>query len=303
MKRRSDNLVLYHAVSSYQLLEVLLHRLLFHREDRALLLLPDFITGKYPRYKKLVSLGLFDEVILFPYLQIPHREESAVRADAIRHNNRLIPHSLGDFSRIYVAGAHFYFTLCLLEEGIPFVFFEDAAGMLSRAEELYRTVAARFPIHAEIARRNGLFDGSNPLISRILCLESAQTSPPPGSRRENFSVEEALESLSGPLRKKLLRFFLRCPIRAEGDAILLTQHFANQGLMTPEQQKQLYRQLQDTELAGLRLIVKKHPDDILDYRDIFPDAQILREVFPAELLPYVFRKTPELLYTFDSTGC
>lgn len=51
--RADAPLVLYHAVSSYQLLEVMLHRLQFHSRDRAVLLLPDFITRKYPQYRKL----------------------------------------------------------------------------------------------------------------------------------------------------------------------------------------------------------------------------------------------------------
>ena len=45
--------VLYHAISSYQLLEVMLHRLLFHPENRAVLLLPDFIVEKYPQWPLL----------------------------------------------------------------------------------------------------------------------------------------------------------------------------------------------------------------------------------------------------------
>ena len=49
MNRALGEGVLYHAVSSYQLLEAMLHRRLFHREERATLLLPDFIVGKYPQ--------------------------------------------------------------------------------------------------------------------------------------------------------------------------------------------------------------------------------------------------------------
>lgn len=64
-------LVLYHAVSSYQLLEVMLHRMQVHLEDRAILLLPDFIVEKYPQYKKLRTMGFFHRVYLLPYLHIP----------------------------------------------------------------------------------------------------------------------------------------------------------------------------------------------------------------------------------------
>ena len=42
-------MVLYHAVSSYQLLEVMLHRMVYHPMEKAVLLLPDFIVGKYPQ--------------------------------------------------------------------------------------------------------------------------------------------------------------------------------------------------------------------------------------------------------------
>ncbi len=53
MNRALGEGVLYHAVSSYQLLEAMLHRRLFHREERATLLLPDFIVGKYPQWQRL----------------------------------------------------------------------------------------------------------------------------------------------------------------------------------------------------------------------------------------------------------
>ena len=46
MRRTWDEPVLYHAVSSYQLLEVMLHRLLVYPGRRAALVLPDFIQEK-----------------------------------------------------------------------------------------------------------------------------------------------------------------------------------------------------------------------------------------------------------------
>ena len=72
------SMILYHAVSSYQLLEAMLHRMLYHETARAVLLLPDFITRKYPQYQKLAAKHFFDEVYLFPYLHIPHREEKKI---------------------------------------------------------------------------------------------------------------------------------------------------------------------------------------------------------------------------------
>ena len=295
--------VLYHAVSSYQLLEVLLHRLLCHPAERAVLLLPDFITDKYPRYRALASRRFFDEVHLFPYRHIPHREEAQVFADAARACRAALPLPLAAYRPVYVAGAHFYFSLCLIRERLPFFFFEDAAGMLSRAEELYRPLLKTYPVHAAIARKYGLFDGSGPCVRGVYCLKRAQTADVSGSFYRDFSVEEALEQLDPRRRRTLVRLFLRRRIRTGAQAILLTQHFAGLGILTGEEQRRLYERLRDGPLRGLRLLIKKHPDDATDYAAIFPQADILRAVFPSELLPYAFRhRPPEAVYTFSSTG-
>lgn len=296
-------MVLYHAISSYQLLEVMLHRMAFHQREKAVLILPDFIVGKYPQYRKLASRRFFDEVYLFPYLHIPHRDEERILQDVIRFYKEKIPYDISSFSEVYIAGAHFYFSLYLLHCRIPFAFFEDAAGMLSRPEELHRALSKKFPVHAAIARKYGLYDGSHPLVRRIICLKRAQMRDVSGEKYVDFPVEEALQALPETKREKLIRFFLRRRLGAKAQAVLLTQHFANLGLMSEEEQKRLYERLRDGALRGVRLIVKPHPDDTLDYREIFPDAYVIRQIFPAELLPYVFREKPEVLYTFDSTGC
>ena len=299
----SDNAesVLYHAVSSYQLLEVMLHRLIVHSCERAVLLLPDFITEKYPQYKKLGRF--FDRVCLFPYLHIPHGTEERILADTPRHVQALFPAGLSAFSRIYTAGAHFYFSLYLIQNRLPFVFFEDAAGMLSRADELFQTLSAKFPIHAEIAEKYGLFDASQPLIRRIICLKRIQTRDVSGDRYQDFSVEDALLTLPDRQRNALIRFFLRHRIRTDAEAILLTQQFAGLGLLRREEQIRLYENLRDGVLRGVRLIIKKHPDDPLSYASVFPGVTVIKEIFPAELLPFVFRNKPEIVYTWDSTGC
>ena len=151
-------LVLYHAVSSYQLLEVMLHRMIFHKKDRAVLILPDFIVSKYPQYKKLETEKFFHEVYLFPYLFIPHREEDLILKDVTQYYHQMIPYSITDFSNIYVAGAHFYFSLYLIKNQIPFFFFEDAAGIISRSKQLYQILLKKFPVHAKIAQKYGLYE-------------------------------------------------------------------------------------------------------------------------------------------------
>lgn len=295
--------VLYHAVSSYQLLEVMLHRLTYHPKKWAVLVLPDFIIKKYPQVQKLKSEHFFDDVILFPYLQIPHVSEKQVLRDVMTCYEQAVPYDIETFSEIYLAGAHFYFSLFLIQEQIPFSFFEDAAGMLSRWEELYGAMSQKYPLHAEIARKYGLYDGSNPFVRRVICLKKAQAQQSSDSKHVNFSVEDTLQALPARERKNVLRFFLKHTLRGKADAILLTQHFANLGIMSETEQRQLYERLRDGILSGLTLMIKPHPDDTLDYRKIFPKASVIREIFPSELLPYVFHKKPDVIYTWNSTGC
>ena len=299
---RPADRVLYHAVSSYQLLEVLLHRMVRRPGSGAVLILPDFITRKYPHYHRLARGGFFDKVYLLPYLRIPHTDESTVTAAVAQWYDQTVPYALEDFSAVYLAGAHFYFSLLPIRRSVPFVFFEDAAGMLSRPQALYRPLARDFPLHAAIALRYGLFDGSNPLVLRRICLRRAQAEGFCPDGAEDFCVEDVLEALPPQARRKIVRLFLRRRIHTRAQAILLTQRFAGLGVMDPPQQRALYTRAAE-QLHGIRLIVKPHPDDTLDYRPIFPHAQILRQKFPSELLPYVFTRSPTQIYTFDSTGC
>lgn len=74
-------------------------------------------------------------------------------------------------------------------------------------------------------------------------------------------------------------------------------------MMSEAEQKRLYERLRDGPLQGIPMVIKPHPDDTIDYGEIFPGAEIIRKPFPSELLPYVFCQKPEVIYTFDSTGC
>lgn len=116
-------------------------------------------------------------------------------------------------------------------------------------------------------------------------------------------MEEVLEHLPPHKREKVIRFFLPQKIPGGADAVLLTQQFSNQGLLSQEQQLRLYRQLRQEALRNVSLIIKKHPDDHQSYKEIFPDAVEIPWVFPAELLPYVLENKPSHLYTWDSTAC
>lgn len=304
MRRTWDEPVLYHAVSSYQLLEVMLHRLLVHPGRRAALVLPDFIQEKYPQWKALESQGFFHWVRLFPYLTIPHRGKDQVAADALAAYDALSLPPLEDFAALYIAGAHFYFSLCPLERGLPFSLLEDAAGTLCSPQLQAAILARKFPRHAALAQELGLFSGENPLVREQICCVKAQENPAALSEKaRDFSVEKALQDISPWQRRKVVRFFLPGKIRTQADTILLTQQFSGLGLLTEAQQLSLYRQLGEGLFRERSLLVKKHPDDRLSYEEVFPGAQVVERPFPAELLPYVFAgRRPQRVAAFGSSS-
>ena len=164
-------MVLYHAISSYQLLEVMLHRYWNHRKEKAVLILPDFIQDKYPQYRSLENKNFFDRVVLFPYTQILHTGEMEIFHSVKAVCEKTFPCRLSEFHKIYVAGAHFYFSLYLIKMKIPFIIFEDAAGMLSHPEVLLEGLKKNYPVQAQIAVKYGLFTGDNPYISSVICLK------------------------------------------------------------------------------------------------------------------------------------
>ena len=114
---------------------------------------------------------------------------------------------------------------------------------------------------------------------------------------------DPLRALPRGERGRLCRFFLPRPVRTKAQVVLLTQQFSNLGMLGEEQQRALYRSLAEGPLKGVPLLVKKHPDDPLDYQEVFPGAQIVSTPFPAELLPYFFRgRRPRQVWAFGSTA-
>lgn len=295
-------MVLYHAISSYQLLEVMLHRYWNHRKEKAILILPDFIQNKYPKYHNLEKKKFFDKVILFPYTKIPHDGEEEIFRSVKAICEKQFPYKLSEFHKIYVAGAHFYFSLYLIKMKIPFIFFEDAAGILSHPEILREGLQRKYPVQEKIAVKYGLFTGENRYITSVICMRKAQAKSFRGKRYVNFSVEDALKSLSFWQLNRFRSLFLSKKIRTNAQVIVLTQQFANLGIMTQKEQEGIYCLLYERKLKDYRLLVKTHPDDRTDYHRIFHGAQVIHEIFPSEFLPYVFYKSPQIVCTLTSTS-
>lgn len=295
-------MILYHAISTFQLLECIVHHQCYTKDKDAVLILPDFIVNKYPQYKQLQKLKLFKKVKLLRYTFIPHNENT-VMADIATRYKQDVGYRLDKFEEVYCAGAHFYFSLYLISNKTPFVAFEDAVGMLSRDDEMYRTLSRKFPIHAEIARNYGLFSLENEFIKKVICHKDSQTKDVSSERFVDFNPIDEMQKLDRKVRAKIISFFVDRTYTADSNnVILLTQHFSNLGNMSIKKQEQVYDHIIYDLLKKDKVIIKPHPDDLLDYQSRYKAVTVIQEKFPSELLPFVFDVLPSRLVTINSTG-
>lgn len=290
-------MILYHAISSYQLLCIMVHKLLFYPHSIAVLVLPDFIVEKYPQYMELVESKIFSEVYLFPYLHIQHNEE-LVQERVQYYYSLLIPYRLTEFEEIFIAGAHFYFVLYLIKQNRFFHFFEDAPGIINNASILYNNLMKKFPVHANIALKNKMFDGNHPLVIDIYCMRHGNEN----KKYIEFNVNKWFKMIGKKDQRRILSFFRLSRIKAfPRSVVFLTQQFSNLGIMNPEQQKKLIETLVAKLQAYGSVIVKRHPDDNIIY-DFSDKVLVFPVTFPVELLPFIIKPVPKSIVTISSTS-
>lgn len=84
------------------------------------------------------------------------------------------------------------------------------------------------------------------------------------------------------------------------DSILFTQPLYEDGILSIEEELQLYHKLL-AECDTSKLVIKTHPRDKKDYSKIFPKAFIFKSIIPMELVSFCGIKFSEV-YTIFSTA-
>lgn len=292
-------MILYHVVSTYQLLCAIVHRRVSHSNDKAVLLIGDFLTHIYSSYKQLAPT-FFDEVYVFPYMEIEHNAENLYEV-VLGKYSATVKYDIHEYKYIYILGAHFYFTEILLHEKIPFVCFEEAAGMLSTPDRLEKIVRKKYKVQADWARENLLFDLSNPQIVSRYYLKRCQKDK--SIDAEDFDVGLLMEKKDIAFRNECIDFFVKHTyVGGKNKYILLTEHLSELGIMSRDEQILFYKSLIHNYCEEKELIIKPHPSDTIDYFEVFPNAEIITDKFPSELLPFVFEEKPDNLLTLGSTA-
>lgn len=295
-------MILYQALSSYQILECILHRQIYYPDKKAVLILGSYITERMPWYRELENRGFFDQVFLFRFGGYKGTEEEILR-QVEKEYKKSIPYAPEKFEKLLIAGIHTYLQVWFIFREIPFEMFEDGSGALSRPWILGDIHKKASPARYALIEKYHLYDHESPWITRKYCDMKAQLPGFSDEKAQDFQVLETFRDLSGKIQKEIRSLFrLPCRQGIEEEVLLLTQQFANLGQLSLEEQKSIYQHVFTYYLEGKKVLIKPHPDDILYYSRLFPGCRILEGSFPAELLPFVFEKLPVTLCTVSSTG-
>lgn len=294
-------MVLYHCVSTYHIIHAMVHRRLKHPEEKAVLIMADFSANKFADYLELEEF--FDEIVLFPYRTIAHDVTTIIDSVSNMYE-QYVCYKIAEFNDIYVAAAHYYFSLYLVANKIPFHYVEDGCGILSKPKISYDIVMNYAPIQANIAQTYGMFDGNNPYVIDKICNVKAQSFCLKETNIADFDLVREAKKCDRGYIDSILKFFRvkRTDADLTESALIFTQQLANLGMVTFEEQIVIYQLIIDYFLSGKRILFKTHPDDVMYYSYLFPESEILEGRYPAELLPFITDKMAETSLTVFSSS-
>lgn len=277
-------MILYHAFTTYHLLEFIVHKLNYENED-AILLYPEVLYNKFRQIDTLM------ESIFIKTVQIYTSTRDGIKT--ITNYDALVKEigELEDYTKIHIAGAQTAFAFWLVERNIPFYFWEEANGILSRPQIL-RDNDKRIDIRRyTLSEKYGLYTGENYNIESIYCNTNAQIKGWHRDNVTNFDVMDEIYKLSKKNRKILIDFFRVPKINGNEGTLILTQHFTNIKRLTYQEQKALYLSTCDFFLEKEKIYFKLHPDDCTNYKDVISTANVITDKFPSELIPLINEKT------------
>lgn len=299
-------MILYHVITIYHLLNALAFHNRFYKDKDCIFLLPDFIMEVLSdnQIEQIKKNNWAKEVFLFPYKSIK-RDEKNIDENVCRIVDEQLGIDVSAFDEIYVWGFHFFFTAYLINRRIRFSVGEEAASAFSQ-KGICADAIKRNNIHYQWAIDNNLLDYSNELIDRILINKKAQTVDNFDNRLHDFDVTKAIYESEEDFKEKIVELFYldksiisKMPSKAP---LFLTQHFMNLDILDYDSQAELNKTFLDFFFSETAIIIKPHPNDVMDYENIFKNDFIFRMRCPLELLPIICNTDEMSLATVYSTG-
>lgn len=311
--QKEEKMIIYYAMTKFHLIFSITHKLSEHNQEEAILFLYSGLQDIEMNYNRLYELGIFKDVYIVPEIELrkgwkglndnsSHAEiESNVRL-LIDKVEEWLPVKFGWEDTIYIANDHCALGSYCIYKKIPYIYYEDGVGMLSKPEYSYQLVRKLNVTHSIVASYLGAFGQNENVVKKLADLNN-QSEGFSDEKAEHYCLKDKLEQLSAEDKNNLLYVFdaPKCQVDRKS-TILLTEHFVNMKRLSIEGQREIYAMLVDFFGVG-KLFIKPHPNDFqISYPEIFNDAQMISRKFPSELLPYCFNGNLELGLAACSTS-
>lgn len=295
-------MILYYTITAYHILKFAVHKLRFHPNEDAILLVPEFLLRKFSGFE---NKSIFSKCISFTWERHKNLtpEQIFEKIDE-EFKSKTKGLSIKDFSEINVCRSAFYFGSWLVYNKQPFNWFEEADGRLSQPEPIMADDAKSSPERYKFAVQNGLYTGDNPCVLKKYVKIDSQLPGFYDPMAENYDVVEELTHLTSEQQKILLGFFdVPQDLSFKTNSVLmLSQHYCNMRMMTYEEHAICYQLTTDYYLDGYNLYYKVHPSDLMPYQSFMDNVEIVPAHFPAELLTLILNEPFEVGASVSSTG-
>ncbi len=292
--------MIYYALTTYHVLCCVLHKMAVAPHEKAVLLLSNIHKNSVAYVSRYRDSGIFDRVVLLDelsvlghqkYLERKKLPTKLILSNCCRRMETVLKEEGISLKKeeLYLCPDHFLFGWYVIHNRMPYHCFEEGSGVLSDREFALNNMK-RNRTQYQLCFSLGCF-GDNHYAVEVLADRGKQKPGYENEKMTDFSVDHILAAMEPQERERVLRFFggeEKIQLR-ENSSLLLTQHMANLGLMSLEDQHRLYTLFADYLFApGSQLVIKPHPDDIAGtYRAVFGETvTILPFAMPSELMKY-----------------
>lgn len=316
-------MILYSAASLYHLLCFSVHKMTYYKKKKSTLIIADNIfskSGMKELVERINDSGIFYRVVVLAFTsgqfqnEYPLNESStnemvkqniAYCANKIEEWLKEHEINLEDYAKIYTANDHRLFGMYLIYKKIPYYYFEDGSGLLSRREqqmEFHKKV--QYESYLIIEELKGL--GANEYVIEKYANTDTQLPGFQDKKMVDFKAIELFANLSEAQQLQIFKMFnVEKLVIPEGErTVLFLSRFARY-LQKPTVWNHQLITSTILDLFGRKstVVIKPHPRDFSGgYSVNYPNTIVLERTFPSELLPFLYHKKFDKIITVGSTA-
>lgn len=313
-------MILYHASTSYHVLCCIVHKLAYHKDEKATFMIVEHMLPKNELklfIDKLNTFSWFDEILSVPEGSFRLSHGKTLNQNSSEYDilevidnictevDRWYPSGFRQFKEIYIASDQWSIGVYLLSHKISHHYFEDASGMLGDMDR-YLTIIRDINLTNYIISNYLKGAGRSDLIVEKLCDLQNQPAGFYDEKAVDFSIYNVVSAMPAALIEDLLLLYgaRRYKINSVKKVVVyMTQFLRTLAIKNLEIQEHITTLLLDYFAEDCTVIIKPHPKDRwIDYQRLLPGALILDNSLPSELLPFVLEGEIDLVLTASSTS-